>query len=213
MIHFYFLMYRKCNLNTNNVIIMILNRSVTNVSHEGDTIEEDHISSNDNSVITQTEPEIENVSSVSTFEPVAVAEKSEKESTSQKRSKKTELVDILNKRSEERIRLMQELTKTEEPEDSIDIFFKSMSLTVKQFSPELKIKAKMDVLIVINELERQNLKSLDQTGSTSNYVFPENINFSPQALVPINYTTYSTHSSELDGSSSESRWTENFHNN
>lgn len=108
---------------------------------------------------------------------------------------------------------MEELTKIEEPEDSIDVFFKSMSLTVKQFSPELKIKAKMDVLKVINELERQNLKSLDQTGSTSNYVFPENINFSPQALVPINYTTYSTHSSELDGSSSESRWTENFHNN
>jgi len=56
MIHFYFLMYRKCNLNTNNVIIMILNRSVTNVSYEDTVIEEDHISSNDNSVITQMEP-------------------------------------------------------------------------------------------------------------------------------------------------------------
>ncbi|CAI6374329.1 unnamed protein product [Macrosiphum euphorbiae] len=60
-------------------------QSVTNVSHEGDEIEEYHISSNDNSVITQMEPEIENVSSVLTFEPIAVAEKSEKESTSQKR--------------------------------------------------------------------------------------------------------------------------------
>ncbi|CAI6353067.1 unnamed protein product [Macrosiphum euphorbiae] len=108
---------------------------------------------------------------------------------------------------------MQELTKTEEAEDSIDVFFKSMALTVKQFSPELKIKAKMDVLKVINELELKNLKSLDQTGSTSNYVIPENQTFSPQAFVPINYTSYSTHSSELDGSSSESRWTEHFHNN
>lgn len=85
MIHFYFLMYIKCNLNTNHVIIMILNRSVKNVPHGGDTIEEDHTSANDNSVITQMEPEIENVSSVSTFEPTAVVEKSEKESTSQKR--------------------------------------------------------------------------------------------------------------------------------
>jgi len=85
MIHFYFLMYRKCNLNTNNVIIMILNRSVTNVSYEDTVIEEDHISSNDNSVITQMEPEIDNVSSVSTLEPIAVAEKSEKQSTSLKR--------------------------------------------------------------------------------------------------------------------------------
>jgi len=108
---------------------------------------------------------------------------------------------------------MQELTKTEEAEDSIDVFFKSMALTDKKFSPELKIKAKMDVLKVINELELQNLKSLDQTGSTSNYVFPENITFRPQALEPINDTSYSTHSSELDGSSSKSRWTENFHNN
>lgn len=213
MIHFYFLVYIKCNLNTNNVIIMTLNRNVTNVSHEGDTIEEDHISSNDNSVITKMEPEIKNVSSVSTFEPTVVAEKSEKEATSQKQSKKTKLIDILNKRREEKIRLMQKLTKTEEAEDSIDVFFKSMALTVKQFSPELKIKAKMDVLKVINELELQNLKSLDQTGSTSKYVFPENITFRPQASVPINYTSYSTHSSEPDGSSSESRWTENVHNN
>jgi len=108
---------------------------------------------------------------------------------------------------------MQELTKTEEAEDSIEVFFKSMALTVKQFSPEFKIKAKMAVLKVINELELQNLKSLDLTGSTSNYVFPENITFRPQALVPINYTSYSTQSSERDGSSSESRWTEHFHNN
>ncbi|KAL4149785.1 hypothetical protein QTP88_003649 [Uroleucon formosanum] len=134
---------------------------------------------------------------LSTFEPIAVAEKSEKEST----------------RSEERFRLMQELTKTEEAEDSIDVFFNSMALTVKQFLPELEIKAKMDVLKIINELELQNLKSLDQTGSTSNYVFPENITFRPQALVLINYISYSIHSSELDGSSSEFRWTDNFHNN
>lgn len=50
---------------------------------------------------------------------------------------------------------MQKLTKKEEAEDSIGVFFKRMALT------ELKIKAKMDVLKVINELELQNLESLD----------------------------------------------------
>ncbi|XP_022160159.1 uncharacterized protein LOC111026387 [Myzus persicae] len=60
-------------------------QSVKNVSHEDTIIEEDHISSNDNSVITQMEPEIHNVSSISTLEPIAVAEKSEKQSTSLKR--------------------------------------------------------------------------------------------------------------------------------
>lgn len=154
----------------------MLNRSVTNVTHEGDTIAEDHVNSHVNSVITQMEPEIENVSSVSTFEPIAVAEKPEKESTGKKRSKKAEtLIEILNKRSEERTRLMQELTKPEESEDSTDVFFKSVALTVKQFPPELKIRAKTDVLKIINELELQNLKSSDRTGSTSNYVFPENL--------------------------------------
>lgn len=47
---------------------------------------------------------------------------------------------------------MQELTKMQEAEDSIDIFSKSMALTVKKFSLELKIRAKMDVLKIINEL-------------------------------------------------------------
>lgn len=191
----------------------MLNRSVTNVAREEDTIEEDYIDSHDNSASTQMEPGIENISSASIFEPIRIAEKSEIDSTGKKRQKKTEnLIEILNKRSEDRNRLMQELTKPEKYEDSIDIFFKSMALTVKEFSPELKIIAKMDVLKVINELELQNLKSSDQTSSTSNYVFPENVTSRPQALDPINYSSFSTHWPELDGTSSEAKWTEHFHN-
>lgn len=49
-----------------------------------------------------------------------------------------------------------------------------MALTVKEFFPELKIRAKTDVLKIMNELELQNLKFSDHTSSTSNYVIPEN---------------------------------------
>jgi len=132
------------------------------VTHEGDNIEEEYISSRDNSVSIQMEPEIENVPSASTFEPITVVGKSEIDSTIKKRQKKTEtLIEILSKRSEKINRLIQELIKTEGAEDSIDVFFKSMALTVKEFSPELKIRAKMEVLKIINELEFQNIKSLD----------------------------------------------------
>lgn len=158
----------------------MLNRSVTNVTNvirEGDTIEEDYESSHGNIVSTKMEPTIVNVSSASTFESMTVAENSERESTGKKRTKITEtLTEILNKKNKERNCLM---TKTEKSEDSIDIFFKSMALTVKQFSPEFKIRAKMDVLKIINELELQNLKSSDQNSSTSNYVFPENLTSNP----------------------------------
>jgi hypothetical protein len=122
---------------------------------EGDTIKKDYVSSHDNIISMQMKPTIENVSSASTFGPIAETNSLERESTSKKRTKITE---ILNKISEERNHLM---SKTENAEDSIDIFFKSIALTVKQFSPEFKIRAKMDVLKIINELELENFKYSD----------------------------------------------------
>ncbi|XP_025425810.1 uncharacterized protein LOC112694528 [Sipha flava] len=130
-------------------------QSVTNMICEGDTIKKDYVSSHDNIISMQMKPTIENVSSASTFGPIAETNSLERESTSKKRTKITE---ILNKISEERNHLM---SKTENAEDSIDIFFKSIALTVKQFSPEFKIRAKMDVLKIINELELENFKYSD----------------------------------------------------
>lgn len=103
------------------------------------------------------------------------------------------------------------MTKTEEEEDPIDVFFRSMALTVKQFSPELKIKAKMDVFKIINELELQNLKPSDvqTSGSSNSYMFPENVTSRAQALYPMNYPSESN-SSELNVNISESNWTEQF---
>lgn len=40
-----------------------------------------------------------------------------------------------------------------EKEDPFDLFFKSMALTVKRFSPHLKIRAKKAVFNIITELE------------------------------------------------------------
>ncbi|KAF0708228.1 Transcription factor Adf-1, partial [Aphis craccivora] len=119
--------------------------------------------------------------------------------------KKTEtFIEILNKQSEERNRLFKELTKTEE-EDPIDLLFKSMAHTVKKFSLDLKIKAKMDVLKIINDLELQNLKPSEQTSGPSDYIFPENLTSRPQELYSINYSS-TTHYTSVDDLNSEPNW-------
>ena len=52
---------------------------------------------------------------------------------------------------------MEKLYETNE-RDPIDIFFESIAATVKQFTPELKIKAKTDVFRIVSELEVQNIQ-------------------------------------------------------
>ncbi|KAF0709026.1 Transcription factor Adf-1 [Aphis craccivora] len=75
--------------------------------------------------------------------------------TNKKVKRSDSLVEVLNKRSQERNKLMEELTKIED-DDPIDVFFKGLALTVKQFSPELKVKAKLDILRIVSELELKN---------------------------------------------------------
>lgn len=175
-----------------------------------DEDEEECLNSLDNSV-SQIEPENENIQLPSTLESTTEVQKSKIETTGTKRQKKNEaFIEILKQRSEERSRLLQELTNPEEAEDPIDVFFKSIALTVKQFSPQLKIKAKMEVLKIINELELLNLKPSNQTSSPSNYEFAENVSSRFQELHPINYSA--TSHSELNGNSSASNWSEHFQN-
>jgi len=65
--------------------------------------------------------------------------------------------------------------------DPIDVFFKSLALTVKQFSPELKIKAKLDILRTVSELELKNnqedimLASQVPTRPSTSYEFPKSV--------------------------------------
>lgn len=120
--------------------------------------------------------------SCSTVEPETIQHK-HKLSTDSKIKKKMKqsdaLVEVLNRRSEERKILMEELTNIED-DDPIDVFFKSMALTVKQFSPELKIKAKLEVLSIVSELELKNNQPKEtisaprvETQPSTNYEFPE----------------------------------------
>lgn len=50
---------------------------------------------------------------------------------------------------------MEQIFNTDD-EDPIDVFFKSMALTVKHFSSALKVKAKIDILQIVRELEMEN---------------------------------------------------------
>lgn len=50
---------------------------------------------------------------------------------------------------------MEELTKIED-NDPIDVFFKNLALTIKQFSPELKVRAKLDILRIVSKLGLKN---------------------------------------------------------
>lgn len=87
-----------------------------------------------------------------------------------------------------------------------------MALTVKKFSPELQIKAKMDVFRIINELEFQNIRPVYQSSSTSDYVFPEKVTPRPQPINPIDYPSTSN-SSEFSVASSVPSWTQQLQDN
>lgn len=92
--------------------------------------------------------------------------------TNKKVKRSDDLVEVLKKRSQERNKLIEKLTKFED-DDPIDVFFKSLALTVKQFSPELKVRAKLDILRIVSELELKNNhhKDVMLSFSSSNSAF------------------------------------------
>lgn len=93
---------------------------------------------------------------------------------------------FLKKSIDERKEILNEINKDQE-EDPIDVFFKSMALTVKQFSSNLKIKAKKEVFNIITELEMEN----------NNAVSLRRHNLHP----PVNYT-FSSPTSSIQSSQS-----------
>lgn len=105
--------------------------------------------------------------------------------TNKKVKRSDVLIEVLNKKSQERNKLMEELTKIED-DDPIDAFFKSMALTVKQFSPDLKVKAKLDILRIVGELELKNNHQKDSmpasqvpTRPSTSYEFPKSVHLCP----------------------------------
>ncbi|XP_039287584.1 uncharacterized protein LOC120352076 isoform X2 [Nilaparvata lugens] len=56
-------------------------------------------------------------------------------------------------------KFLQDLMKATPQEDEIDVFFKSMAMTVKKFRPDLITKAKVNVFNSVMELEVMNQKT------------------------------------------------------
>ncbi|CAI6353330.1 unnamed protein product [Macrosiphum euphorbiae] len=69
-----------------------------------------------------------------------------------------DLIEFLKKSSDERKEILNKINNDQE-EDPIDAFFKSMALTVKQFSSNFKIKSKKEVFNIITQLEIENNNS------------------------------------------------------
>lgn len=65
-----------------------------------------------------------------------------------------DVLDVLERRSLEREKLLDNISRTVEDDcDATLIFFKSMAMTVKKFPPHLVAEAKIAVLKIINDLD------------------------------------------------------------
>lgn len=63
---------------------------------------------------------------------------------------------------EERLVILQQIKSHEQPENQVQIFFKSIAATVMTFPPQLMVEAKMKVFNLVTELE---LKALSENNS------------------------------------------------
>lgn len=181
----------------------------------------------DASVLNQGESELQPSSSAigESISETGVTRKIKKswtESVSNKKTKKNDnLLDALKKRDEERNKILQEL-KNIEQDDPIDAFFTSMALTVKQFTPELIIQAKFDILRIVSNLELKNNKlkeimpppQVPQPSTSSSYEFPTTVNpyqsseeSSHPEWVDYNYSTSNSFDSQQqDSEQPEEYW-------
>ncbi|XP_022182682.1 uncharacterized protein LOC111042400 [Myzus persicae] len=192
----------------------VISNEDQNATQNDDTSSQVHDSPVDDSILSQIESDYEHLPSTSFSEPTEVIAKKAKVSLTTKRLKQNEIIiDTLNKRSDERNKLLEKLYETNE-RDPIDIFFESIAATVKQFTPELKIKAKTDVFRIVSELEVQNIQPERQSSSSSTYIFPQTVISSPRDIQSLHSYTSSLQSnstsSSFDIDSSAVNWTQPF---
>lgn len=89
-----------------------------------------------------------------------------------KRQKKNErLIQLLEERRSERNDIVRNMVQNRE--DEVDVFFKSIALSVKKLSPALINEAKMKSLQMVIDLETRNtfvnIPQYSPTPSTSNF--------------------------------------------
>jgi len=74
------------------------------------------------------------------------------------KEKRKYITDIFEKRSKERMDIISKLSAvtstSKEPEDSVDLFFKSLALTVKKLPSNFIAQAKLKCLTFVTELEQ-----------------------------------------------------------
>lgn len=113
--------------------------------------------------------------------------------SSKKDNKRKSMIDIFEKRSKERIDLISQLSTVTAPpkelDDDIDLFFKSLALTVKKLPPSLIIQAKLKCMTFVSELEQQYL----ETSSLNNH----NVNLPSSNINSLSSTPYSNEPSQI----------------
>jgi hypothetical protein len=88
----------------------------------------------------------------------------QQETPAKKKNKKSTsdaILQALKEKKEDRERLMKTLESAfeEKDEDEIDLFFKSVALTVKNFSPAEKAETKLKVMELVTGIEMRRLTS------------------------------------------------------
>lgn len=122
-----------------------------------------------------------------------------------KRSKKEKISDIIAKRSKERNELFSKIeaqnnllmSQLKNEDDDVDIFYKSIAMTVKKLPKQAINEAKMKTLALVNQLE--NNYSVVSQPTSFNPVYSE---YNPP---PTTYTTQSSSSLGSYETSSNSR--------
>jgi len=119
------------------------------------------------------------------------------------RSKDDKLSVILAKRSKERNEMLSNiqaqnnlLASLDQKEDEVDVFFKSIAMTVKKLPSRAINEAKLRILTMVNEIEEKYVVPDHSKTIQSNYILPLNSNNMAQWLSPANsYTTAASSSS------------------
>lgn len=106
-----------------------------------------------------------------------------------KKRKYDKVSDILIENREARSKLLEALNNNSEKQDDVDIFYKSIAMSVKRLSPILIAEAKMKHLQTLNDLELKHMQSVQQYQQT-NYL---NQHVQSQAQEPPVNLSYQNH--------------------
>ncbi|KAL5239470.1 hypothetical protein ACI65C_006880 [Semiaphis heraclei] len=110
------------------------------------------------------------------------------------RSKDEKLSAILAKRSKERNEMLSNIqaqnnllaSQNQQQEDEVDVFFKSIAMTVKKLPSWAINEAKLRVLTMVSEIEEKYVVPDHTKTIRSDYILPLNINNMTQWLSPAN---------------------------